>query len=94
MILLHVLIFESVGEESSHNAGEAGDGFNPWVGRFPGGEHGNPLQYSYLHNPTDGGAWWATVHRVSKSWIQLKRLSALHFTLTVYYTYNYNHIYF
>ena len=29
--------------------------------------NGNPLQYSCLENPTDGGAWWATVHRVAKS---------------------------
>ena len=57
MILLHVLILDSVGKESACNAGEAGDGFNPWVGRFPGGENGNPLQYSYLDNPKDTGAW-------------------------------------
>jgi len=29
---------------------------------------GNPLQYSYLENPMDRGAWWATVHTVTKSW--------------------------
>ena len=39
----------------------------PGWGRFPGGGHGNPLQYSCLENPMDRGAWWATVHRVSKS---------------------------
>ena len=43
----------------------------PGPGRFPG----NPLQYSCLENPMDRGAWWATVHRVAKSWTQLKRLS-------------------
>ena len=32
---------------------------------------GNPLQYSCLENPMDGGAWWATVHGVAKSWTQL-----------------------
>ena len=32
-----------------------------------GGGNGNPLQYSCLENPMDGGAWWATVHRVAKS---------------------------
>ena len=37
-------------------------------GRFPGGGHSNSLQYSCLENPMDRGAWWATVHRVSKSW--------------------------
>ena len=34
----------------------------------PGGGHGNPLQYSCLENPMDRGAWWATVHEVTKSW--------------------------
>ena len=34
----------------------------------PGGGHGNPLQYSCLENSTDRGAWWATHHRVAKSW--------------------------
>ena len=32
------------------------------TGRYPGGGHGNPLQYSCLENPMDRGAWWATVH--------------------------------
>ena len=35
--------------------------FDPWMGR-----HGNPLQSSCLENPMDRGAWWATVHRVSR----------------------------
>ena len=39
----------------------------PGSGRFPGGGHGNPLQYSYLENPMDRGAWQATVHRVAKT---------------------------
>ena len=33
---------------------------------------GIPLQYSYLENPMDGGAWWAAVHRVTKSWTWLR----------------------
>ena len=37
--------------------------------RAPGGGRGNPLQYSCLENPMDRRAWWATVHRVAKSWI-------------------------
>ena len=44
-------------------------------GRFPGGRHGNSFQQSCLENPMDGGAWWATVHRVTKSQTLLKRLS-------------------
>ena len=37
--------------------------------------HGNPVQYSCLENPMDTGAWQATIHRVTKSRTQLKRLS-------------------
>jgi len=44
----------------------------PRSGRFPGGGHGNPLQYSCLENPMDRGACWATVHRVAKSQIRLQ----------------------
>ena len=40
----------------------------PGLGRSPGGGHGNPLHYSCLENPMDRGAWWATVHGVTKSW--------------------------
>ena len=39
----------------------------PGSGRSPGGGYGNPLQYSCLENSMDRGAWWATIHRVSKS---------------------------
>ena len=54
------------------NAGGAGDpGLIPGSGRFPGGGNGNPLQYSCLENPVDGGAWRATVHGVAESWAQL-----------------------
>ena len=50
------------------NAGDKRDsGSIPGLGRSPGGGHGNPLQYSCLENPMDRGAWWATVHRVTKS---------------------------
>ena len=41
----------------------------------PGGGHSNPLQYSCLENPTNRGAWQATVYRVAQSWTWLKRLS-------------------
>ena len=39
----------------------------PGLGRSPGGGHGNPIQYSCLENSIDRGAWWATVHGVTKS---------------------------
>ena len=40
-----------------------------------GGGNGNPLQYSCLENSVDRAAWRATVHKVTKSWTQLKQLS-------------------
>ena len=47
----------------------AGDGgLIPELGRSPGEGNGNPLQYSYLGNPMDRGAWWATVNGVTKEW--------------------------
>jgi len=39
----------------------------PGLGRAPGEENSNPLQYSCLGNSVDRGAWWATVHGVTKS---------------------------
>ena len=58
------------------NAGATGDvGSIPGWGRFLGVGHGNPLQDSFLENPMDGGAWWATVHAVEKNWTQLKPVS-------------------
>ena len=42
-------------------------GLIPGLGRYPGGGHSNPLQYSCLENPMDRGAWRATVHSVAKS---------------------------
>ena len=43
-------------------------------GRSPGGGHGNPLQCSCLENPVNTGARQAIVHRITKSWTQLKWL--------------------
>jgi len=57
----------------------AGDGRDPGSvtrsGRSSGGGHGNLLQYFCLENTMNKGVWWAPVHRVIKSWTQLKRLS-------------------
>ena len=55
------------------NAGD--EGSVPGLGRSPGEGNGSPLQCSYLENPVDRGAWWAIVHRVTKSQTQLKQLS-------------------
>ena len=52
----------------------AGGFFTQW-GRSLGGGHGNPVQYSRLENPTDKGAWWTMVHRVSQSQTWRNRLS-------------------
>ena len=51
----------------------------PGLGRPPGEGNGNPLQYSCLENPMDGGAWGATVHGVAKN---QTRLSDFSFTFT------------
>ena len=56
-------------------AGDIQDvGSIPGLRRSPGGEHGNPLQYSFLENPVDRGAWQATVigsQRVEHNWSDL-----------------------
>ena len=55
----------SDGKASASNAGDPGS--IPELGRSSGEGNGNPLQYSCLENPTDGGAWQATDHEVAKS---------------------------
>ena len=55
-------------------------GLIPGLGRPPGEGNGNLLQYCCLENPMDGGAWWATVCGVTKSWMQLL-VTQLHPTL-------------
>ena len=60
------------------NVGDAGDvGSVPESRGSPGEGNRNPLQYSCLENPRDGGAWWAAVHGVAKS---RARLSGFTFT--------------
>ena len=54
----------SVDKESACKAGDPAS--IPGLGRSPGEENGNPLQYSCLENPMDRGAWQATVHGVSR----------------------------
>ena len=56
------------GSDCKGSACNEGDlGLIPGMGRSPGEGNGNPLQYSGLENPMDGGAWWATVRGVTKS---------------------------
>ena len=73
----NTLLFEQLGfpggsdgKASACNAGDLGS--IPGLGRSPGEGNGNPLQYSFLENSfLERGAWWATVHRVTKSRTQL-----------------------
>ena len=70
------------GSEVQASACNVGDlGSISGLGRSPGERNGNPLQYSCLENPTDGGAWWATVHGVAKSRTRLSDFTSLHFQL-------------
>ena len=59
----------SDGKESACNAGDSGS--LPVSGKSLEEGNGNPLQYSCLENPMDGGAWRATVYEVAQSWTQL-----------------------
>ena len=62
----------AVVKNMTSNVGDARDlGSIPGLGRLPGEGNGNPLQYSYLENSVDRRAWWATVHGVTKSHIEL-----------------------
>ena len=64
----------SEGKASACNAGNPGS--IPGSGRSPGEVNGNPLQFSCLENPTDGGAWWAP--GVAKSWTRLSDFTFVH----------------
>ena len=59
----------SDGKESACNAGDPG--LIPGSGRSLGEGNGYPFQYSCLENSMDRGAWWATVHGVTKSQTRL-----------------------
>ena len=72
------------GAEVKASACNVGDlGLIPGLGRSPGEGNGNTLQYSCLENPMDGGAWWATVHRVAKSRTQLSDFTSLQNVLKI-----------
>ena len=63
---MHRMPLVAIGDnESARNAADAGS--IPGSGRSPGGENGNPLQYSCLGNPKDRGAWRVTVLGVAES---------------------------
>ena len=62
---------------SEVKASACNEGSIPGLGRSPGEGNGNPLQYSCLENPMDGGAWWATVYGVAKSRTRLSDFTYL-----------------
>ena len=76
------------------NAGNVrGSSLIPGSGRSPGKGNGNPLQYSFLENLTDRGAWRAMVHRFAKSRTLLKQLS-MHAYMHVHtHTHTHTHTY-
>ena len=59
----------------------------PGSGRSPGGENGNPLQYSCLENSMDRGAWQATVHEPTKSWTRLSTHPQITYMLKTHLSY-------
>ena len=77
------------GAEVKASACNAGDpGSIPGSGRSPGEGNGNPLQYFCLENPMFGGAWSATVHRVTKSRTRLSNFTSLllHLSLSILFS--------
>ena len=79
-------------EDPPANEGDVrGGGSISGLGRSPGGEHGNPLQYYCLENPMDRGAWWATVHAVTKSRTRLKQLKTHTHTHTHTHRWSHTH---
>ena len=74
MIWLYIYMYLGfpAGSDSKESACNAEDpGSIPGLGRSPGEEDGNPLQYSCLGNSMDRGAWWATVYGIAESQTQL-----------------------
>ena len=65
---VHIHVWASLVAQLVKNPTASADvGSVPGSGRFPGGGNGNPPQCSYLGNPMDRRAWWATVHGVAES---------------------------
>ena len=62
--LSHVLVKDLPAYASDRR----GAGLIPGLGRAPGERNGTTLQFYCLESPMDGGAWWAIVRRVAKSW--------------------------
>ena len=72
----------SVGKEPTCNARDPDP--IPGSGRSPGGGHGSPLQCSWLENPMNRVAWWATVHGVTKNRTQLSDSAHTHMYIYIF----------
>ena len=67
------------GKNPPANAGSLwGLGLIPWLGRPPGIGYDNTLQYSCMKNSMDRGAWWVTVHGITKNQTQLNGRAHMH----------------
>ena len=76
-LLSHASCDESF-KESACNVGDLGS--VPGLGRSLGEGNGYPLQHSGLENSMDKGAWWATVHGVTKSWTRLSDFTSFQYS--------------
>ena len=65
--LIFTLSFPGGSEVKASACNEGDPGLIPGLRRSPGEGNGNPLQYTCLENPRDGGAWWAAVYGVAES---------------------------
>ena len=74
--LLNHMTCSGTSQESACTAGDTGS--IPRSGRSPEGGNSHPLQYPCLGDPMDRRAWWATVHGVTKSWMQLSVCTHTH----------------
>ena len=75
LLVLHYMRIPLLAQMVESACNSEDPGWIPGSGRSPGEGNGNPLQYSCLENSMDGGAWWATVHGVAKSWTQLSNFT-------------------
>ena len=71
----HYVLRASRGTSGGQCRSCKGYGFHPWSGRSPGVGNGNPLQYSCLRSPMDGGVRQSTVHGAAKSQAQLSTIT-------------------
>ena len=67
-VLIGILGFPGSSDSKAFACNVGDLGLIPQLGRSPGEGNGDPLQYSCMENSMDGGAWWPTVHGITKSW--------------------------